>query len=113
MTIDDYEGFVLAMRKYRGHGHNLTYPILALAGEAGELANEMKKVLRGDQGPWVDGTALPPDVRTKMLLELGDVVWYAVATAWELGSSLPEVMQMNRDKLMAKNPSFVRPKADL
>lgn len=112
MSLGDYEAFVLAMRKYRGRGHNITYPVLALAGEAGELANELKKVLRGDRGPWSEGFDLPAEAKKNMLLELGDVVWYATAVAWELGSDLATVMDMNKEKLTARVPEL-RDKANL
>lgn len=68
------------------------YPVyyaLGLAGEAGELADKIKKAWR-NQKP-LDNIAV--------LRELGDVLWYLTAIAVHLGSSLEEVAAMNIDKL--------------
>ena len=56
--------------------HNVIYPTLGLVGEAGELANKVKKVLRGD-------TTLP-EVQTAIISELGDCLWYMAALATDL-----------------------------
>lgn len=83
--LKEYEAFVEEHRHYPG---GFTYTALALAGEAGEVANAHKKELR-------DGV----DNRTDLLFELGDVLWYLQACAKELDSSLSQVMMMNMDKL--------------
>lgn len=69
------------------------YPVLGLAGEAGEVANKVKKVIRDDDG------YVSIEARDAILDELGDVLWYAARVAVELGSSLTEVAQMNVTKL--------------
>lgn len=77
----------------------VTYPVLALAGEAGEVANEWKKVLRGDYG---DGD-IPDEVIRKMVLELGDVLYYVAAAANDLGYTLEDVARLNRQKLIERH----------
>lgn len=72
------------------------YPLYlsnALAGEAGETANKIKKMYRDDNGE------ILADRREDALFELGDCVWYISRLARKLGSSLEEVLNMNRDKL--------------
>lgn len=69
------------------------YCALGMAGEAGEVANKIKKVLRDDHG------IITPQRRLDTLDECGDVLWYLARTAAELGSSLEEVMQINVTKL--------------
>lgn len=70
----------------------LTYSVLALCGEAGELANKLKKSLR------VNKQADP----LVLADELGDVLWYVAAVATELGMTLDEVAEMNIQKLQAR-----------
>tara|TARA_R110001606_G_C15087738_1_gene618109 strand:- start:177 stop:533 length:357 start_codon:yes stop_codon:yes gene_type:complete len=62
---------------------------LGLAGEAGEVAEKIKKYLRDD-------TKVS---QKEIVKELGDVVFYATALANYFYSNLPEVLQANMDKL--------------
>ncbi len=71
----------------------IIYPALGLAGEAGEVANQVKKILRDNAGE------LTPERRAKIIDELGDVLWYAAALASDIGVSLEEVAAMNLAKL--------------
>jgi NTP pyrophosphatase (non-canonical NTP hydrolase) len=73
------------------------YPFLGLAGEAGELCNQVKKVLRDEQ---VDSLEqLSDSRRAKMLDELGDVLWYAAEICTMLGVEMEEVAAANLTKL--------------
>lgn len=74
--------------------HKLVYPVLGLAGEAGELANKAKKILR-DQ-------LAPDSYRSVMIDELGDVLWYVAAVATDLGVTLSEVARINIEKLASR-----------
>ena len=71
----------------------IVYPALGLAGEAGEVADKVKKVIR-------DGTK--PDTHEQIVAELGDVLWYVAVLAWDLGVDLETVAQRNLDKLAAR-----------
>lgn len=71
----------------------LEYVLLGLCGEAGELANKYKKVIRDDGG------TLSSDRRLALLDEAGDVAWYLARLAFELGSDLDEIMRANVEKL--------------
>ena len=70
--------------------------ILGLAGEAGEAADKVKKILR-DKG----GFASEED-RTELIKELGDVLWYLANIARYLGIDLSEVAKGNIDKLESR-----------
>lgn len=71
----------------------LAYTALGLAGEAGEIANKVKKVYR-DAGGVLSG-----EQRAKLRDELGDALWYVAALASELDSSLNDVAVINLQKL--------------
>lgn len=71
----------------------LLYTALGLCGEAGEVAEKVKKMLRDDGGHLSD------DRRAAIAAELGDVLWYAANLAAELGLTLEDVARRNLDKL--------------
>lgn len=72
---------------------NSLYPTLGLVGEAGEVANKVKKIYR-DKGGRID-----PDTLTELEQELGDVLWYLAELATQLGLSLEEIAAKNIVKL--------------
>ena len=67
------------------------YTTLGLIGEAGEIANKVKKVMRGDYSH--------DDIRGELKGEIGDVLWYISRLASELGFDLGDIAQSNLDKL--------------
>ena len=76
--------------------HRILYPALGLAGEAGEVANKVKKLIR--DGP--DGR--PDDWREQISSEIGDVLWYCAALATDLNLTLGMIAAQNEKKLMAR-----------
>ncbi len=76
--------------------YGLMYPALKLAGEAGEVAENVGKMLRDDDGQ------LTPERRMKIIKELGDVLWYISNLADDIGSTLEEVAVANIDKLASR-----------
>lgn len=73
--------------------------IMGIAGEAGELTDLIKKQ---------EFHGVPAD-RTKVLKELGDVLYYVTAMAIEHGWSLEVVAATNNAKLAARYPQgFVK-----
>jgi NTP pyrophosphatase (non-canonical NTP hydrolase) len=97
MLANDYQSAALQTAIYPNQGQNLIYPTLGLVGEAGEVAEKVKKLIRDENNVLTD------DVRTKIALELSDVCWYLAVLAYELDYSLGEVMQMNLDKLASRH----------
>ncbi len=71
--MSNYQRAVRALVRYAAGPERLGHLALELASEAGEVANEIKKVYRDDGG------RLSDDRRTRLLDELGDVLWAAVA----------------------------------
>lgn len=72
------------------NGDPLIYPILKLAGEAGEVAELMGKAHRDHEGK-ID--------RDRLTDELGDVLWYINEIATQAGITLEHVAQRNLNKL--------------
>lgn len=70
----------------------LAYCALGLNGEAGEVAEKIKKHIR-------DKTPLP---RAEITKELGDVLWYIAALASELNVPLVEIAEQNLSKLHSR-----------
>lgn len=95
MQITDYQEQAMKTAIY-GEGAKINYPILGLCGEAGELANKYKKVLRDDSGN------LSEEKRKAMLDEAGDCLWYLSAICRDLGSDLSEVAKNNIIKLQKR-----------
>ena len=73
----------------------INYCVLGIGGEAGEVIDKFKKVLRGD-------IALTPTTKQALRRELGDLLWYVARCADELGYDLDEVAAKNLRKLEAR-----------
>jgi NTP pyrophosphatase (non-canonical NTP hydrolase) len=92
LTLDDYQRQARTTAIY-SRSDCLTYPALGLCGEAGEVANIVKKWIRDSN------RELSPDIKAKLIKELGDVLWYLSQVASDLGVSLNEVASINLAKL--------------
>ena len=99
MSLDEYQGMAT---EYAFYNMTLMYPILGLNGEAGEVAEKLKKLIRDNDLDFTqDDITEQMEYRDKVALasELGDVLWYLANTANDLGYSLEEIALMNLDKL--------------
>lgn len=70
--------------------------VLGLAGEAGETADKIKKLLRDKDGKFDSGD------KDGIKKELGDTLWYVAAIARYLDLPLSEVAAGNIDKLESR-----------
>ena len=96
MLLSDYQARSRRTATYPDVGDNIVYPTLGLAGEAGEVAEKVKKLLRDDAG------VLSGERRAALAGELGDVLWYVAQVATEAGLELEEIAQANLDKLLSR-----------
>lgn len=71
-----------------GNNDELTYLALGLTSEAGEVASNIKKLMR-------DGKYDPGN----LAYELGDVCWYIARLAWAVGYDLTDIFKINNAKL--------------
>jgi len=77
-------------------GDLLLYPVLGLAGEAGELLNKIKKIYRDSGGIYTH------DDRNSVIAELGDILWYVSEVATQLSVELERVAADNVLKLASR-----------
>lgn len=96
LTFDSYQRGALKTAIYPDRGNNLYYPALGLGGEAGEVLNKVKKIMRDCNGVLTD------EKRTEIGKEIGGVLWYAAALADECGLNLGEIAQENLDILTSR-----------
>lgn len=97
LSFEHYEARAGETARYPGRGSgSLVYPVLGLNGEAGEVAEKLKKIIRDREG-------VVGDERASLIKELGDVLWYVAACCHELDVSMAEVAQANLDKLASRS----------
>lgn len=93
MTFDEYQKASTGTAQYSEFFTPWVYLALGLAGESGEVVDKLKKVGRNHNGVFSD------EDKVEIAKELGDVLWYTSQLCEQLGISLGDVAQMNRDKL--------------
>jgi NTP pyrophosphatase (non-canonical NTP hydrolase) len=96
MDFAEYQSLSRRTATYPGAGDDLTYPALGLCGEAGEVAEKVKKTLRDDGG------VLSDERREALARELGDVLWYLSQLATEADLDLEEIAEDNLEKLLSR-----------
>ena len=96
MEMNSYQSAARKTATYPDVGRNPIYPTLGLTGEAGEVADKVKKVIRDREG------VFDADTREAIKLELGDVLWYVAQLSSELGYDLNEVAEANLQKLSSR-----------
>jgi NTP pyrophosphatase (non-canonical NTP hydrolase) len=91
MNFNEYQEMAKTTAIY-DKKHQILYPALGLAGEAGEVANKVKKLIR-------DGYEKNKDYRKEISAELGDVLWYIAVLADDIGVKLSDIANNNIVKL--------------
>jgi NTP pyrophosphatase (non-canonical NTP hydrolase) len=100
MNMDEYQLLTrktaLYPRDHENYSAQMAYLTLGMVGEAGEVANRYKKVVRDDN------YVISTDAKNDILAELGDVLWYLARIADELGCNLSEIGESNIEKLLSR-----------
>jgi NTP pyrophosphatase (non-canonical NTP hydrolase) len=98
VELNEYQKTARATASYPGlYRGDLTYPTLGLAGESGEFADKVKKLMRNKDVSCASQLDLE-DTRA-LVKELGDVLWYVSDLATSLGVTLENVAHVNIQKL--------------
>lgn len=102
MTKSTYEKFVQANWMGQQDKFNLGIATLGLVGEAGEVAEKVKKHLRGDpaHNPLEHDDIVARNI--EVAKELGDVLFYLTWIAEYHGFTLRQIADMNIDKLTGR-----------
>lgn len=96
LTVRDYERQAMRTANFSGTAREILIEVgLGITGEAGEVADMIKKHVR-------QGHALDKEHLTK---ELGDVAWYLALGCRVLNVPMEVVLQANIDKLAARYPN--------
>ena len=93
LECDAYQRAALRTARDKDAPDELMHLVLGLVGEAGEIAEKVKKLVRDKHSD------LAQLDRDDMAAELGDVLWYAAVLADFLGLSLSDIAQRNVEKL--------------
>lgn len=99
-TFDEYEELALRTASKESLIDDRTMlnaAALGLNGEAGEIADHIKKIM-------FHGHPLDDATRDKIAKELGDILWYCAMGARGIGLGLGEVATMNVEKLKKRYP---------
>lgn len=94
MDFEQYQAQAHRTAEYPAQGTfiGLCYASLGVNGEAGEVAEQVKKAWRNDG-------IITPEREAKIADELGDVLWYCAQVATELGLNLQDIAEGNVQKL--------------
>ena len=100
MHLSEYQAQAIKTYKVnKDHRPNdrLARLALGVCGEAGELAEKVKKLMRGDGGGYIS------EIRDDLEKEIGDVLWYLAVMSFELYTHLDRVAALNLEKLDSRD----------
>lgn len=95
MTLNEYQKKALETAIY-AEEYRIVYPALGMCGEAGEVADKVKKVIRDNNQEF------SAEKKKEIAKEIGDVLWYCATLAHDLGYNLDEIATINYEKLKSR-----------
>jgi NTP pyrophosphatase (non-canonical NTP hydrolase) len=97
MTFEEYQEQALVTRLSTGDDFkDLLHWVLGINGEAGEVAEKVKKIIRDKNGK------VTSEDKLELSKEIGDVLWYLAVLARHLGIPLDTIAQQNLEKLQSR-----------
>ncbi|PGH81071.1 nucleotide pyrophosphohydrolase [Bacillus thuringiensis] len=113
VSLDEYQEATLRTWNMRNDfGFRVSNAALGLTGEAGEVADLVKKAIYHGHG--FDPSHCPGEEDGnvhKLVLELGDIMYYVGIMAHEMGYTLQDIAEMNIAKLAKRYPDGFSRKA--
>ena len=104
MELNEYQKKALETAVYPSE-YKVIYPALGMNGEAGEVADKVKKTIRDTivlKNAITGEIILPDEKRKELAKEVGYVLWYVATMANDIGYSLEEIGKMNIEKLQSR-----------
>ena len=95
MNFNEYQKLALRTASKQSDENTIMNGVLGLNGEAGEVADLVKKHLF--QGHELD--------KDKFAYEIGDILWYCAVLAEGINYTLSMIADMNVDKLKKRYPN--------
>ena len=92
LTLDSYQCYAVGTADC-SESYHIIYPTLGLSGEAGEVVEKVKKVIRDHNGDF------SPVLCEEIALEIGDVLWNCAVLAHHIGYRLETIARMNQRKI--------------
>lgn len=93
LTLDEYQKMAMETAIYP---QPIICPTLGLTGEAGEVSDKVKKVLRDNDSVFTD------EKKLEIAKEIGDVLWYCATLSHDIGYTLSDIAQINYEKLHSR-----------
>ena len=100
MNFSEYQKESRSTARYPIIGESFVYPTLGLVGEAGELAEKVKKLFRDKDIQTTKVVSVEDKEEIKK--ELGDVLWYLTQIATEFELDLNTIAEDNIAKLKSR-----------
>ena len=95
MNLNDYQQLALRTARSKDAKDEFYHLVLGLVGEAGEVAEKVKKVVRDENSDFSKLDEL-------FKKELGDVLWHIAVLADYFDIKLEDIAQQNIDKLASR-----------
>lgn len=97
MNFDEYQKQALTTASTTNDEFkDMMHWVLGVTGEAGEIAEKFKKIIRDKNG------VISDEDKNELTKEIGDVLWYLSVLANQLGLSFEDVATKNLEKLKSR-----------
>jgi NTP pyrophosphatase (non-canonical NTP hydrolase) len=97
MNFNDYQkGALTTVVSTSDELKDTLHWVLGINGEAGEVADKVKKIIRDQHG------RITEKDKQELAKEIGDVLWYLAVFAHSLGFNFEEIAENNLSKLSSR-----------